>query len=463
MAGKAERTLPFNALAVKAAKAIDGSRTEWRVEGVRGLVLFCQPSGAATWFFFYTAKLGTDRKLRKVQIGGRDAVTLQEARAKAIELLRAVEAGGDPVEEARAKALEVSFKTLAERFVEESPSLGSTTRPGYRYLLEREVYPVIGDMPASDVTADHVVAICRSIEAGGSMSTSERTKTVIGGVYRWARKERLVKVTVQPCTGLGRRGSKVARSRTPDGNEIATLWHAAVGAGAGVKLTPETYKTKGYTPRPRMPVKAIGWIIRLAILTGARRTEVAACRVSELHDLDGAAPTWIIPGDVNSRGKITEGRTKNGREHRVPLSRQAADIFREAMAGRAGDILFPADMTRVKIGATPRYPHIDGGSVSKAMRRLRAEAGVEDITCHDMRRAISNYLKDNDVSREVRDLVLNHTDSSVTEAHYSQSARMTRQVSAAMQLWADYVWTITGQSVPASNVVPMVALAKAVA
>jgi integrase len=87
------------------------------------------------------------------------------------------------------------------------------------------------------------------------------------------------------------------------------------------------------------------------------------------------------------------------------------------------------------------------------MRRLRSTTGIEDISIHDMRRAVSNWLKDQGVSREVRDLILNHKDPSVTEAHYSNSARMERQVRAALQSWADHVSVVTGQSASTSNVV----------
>jgi integrase len=88
-----------------------------------------------------------------------------------------------------------------------------------------------------------------------------------------------------------------------------------------------------------------------------------------------------------------------------------------------------------------------------AMRRLRTTMGIKDISIHDMRRAVSNWLKDQGVSREVRDLILNHKDPSVTEAHYSNTARMERQVRAALQAWADHVWALTGQNASASNVV----------
>ena len=64
---------------------------------------------------------------------------------------------------------------------------------------------------------------------------------------------------------------------------------------------------------------------------------------------------------------------------------------------------------------------------------------LEDISIHDMRRGVSNWLKNEGVSRDVRDLILNHKDQSVTEKSYTQNARMEKQVRAALQAWADHV------------------------
>jgi integrase len=284
------------------------------------------------------------------------------------------------------------------------------------------------------VTTDYIIKICKSIEATGAQVQSERTKATIGGVYRWAIRQRLVKAN--PTKDIGRRSPKVARERNPTDAGLTALWQAT--ERADTKLS-----------------KAMKLIVKLGILCGQRRTEVCGARVSELR-LEGDAPVWVIPGDVNKRGKIIEGRTKNGREQHVPLSPQAVGLFRQALSECGdGEFVFPADMSKVKIGKTPRTPHINGESVSMAMRRLREAAGVEDISIHDKRRAISNWLKDQGVSREVRDLILNHKDPSVTESSYSQSARMEKQVRQAMQMWSDHVWEITGQGVGASNVLVM--------
>lgn len=128
-------------------------------------------------------------------------------------------------------------------------------------------------------------------------------------------------------------------------------------------------------------------------------------------------------------------------------------MFRKAIGiSKGSEFVFPADLSKVKVGKTPRMLHTHGGSVTSAMRRLREVAGIEDISIHDMRRAITNWLKNQGVSREVRDLILNHIDPSETEAHYTQNARTEKQVRDALQMWADHVWRITGQAKSANNV-----------
>ena len=132
-----------------------------------------------------------------------------------------------------------------------------------------------------------------------------------------------------PCKDIGRRSHKVDRTRTPSDDEIAALW-AGIDNQAGKRF------------------EAMKRILIIAILTAQWPTEICGARVAELH-LDGDAPVWVIAGDVNRRGKITEGRTKNGREQRVPLSKQAAALFREAVTSCGGG-RFPANRKGIAIG-----------------------------------------------------------------------------------------------------------------
>jgi len=460
-------TVALNELAIKKviAEGKDQPRKEWRVEKIAtgkqgekrtplpGLILVTQPTGTGTFYYFYRDITGRMRKLRLgefASVGTAGGLELWERHS------RAVHDGEDPVGNKHALRVAMTFKELAQAFLS-SGALAADTRKNYKRQLETHIYSVIGSKPAETVTGTDVLAICRKHEARGHYALSNMLKSIIGGVYRYGREQGLSKAN--PVLGIGRRGQKVARDRSPTDPEISAIWRAVELAtlerrGDGKKL-PATARLS----------KSMALIIKLAIVTGQRRTEVCGARVDELHGLDGKSPAWIIKGDENKRGKIVEGRTKNGRTQVVPLSPLAVALFKEALEQCAGkEFIFPADTSRAKTGKQTRLPHIHGESVSKAVLRLRGSIegmdSVLDVTVHDMRRAISNLLKNEGVSREVRDLVLNHLDPSVTEANYSQLARMTTQVRAALEAWSAHIEKITGQGAAdqdaaGSNVVPL--------
>ena len=433
-------------LAAIIKKSLGQPQKEWRDTSTKGLVFVTQPSGNHSWYLFYVPKTG--ERLRKLKLGDYSReFGLKKAREVATSKRAEVDQGSDPVVEAKqAKARQqgLKFQGLAERFLAENHRLSASTRRVYEYALKKDAYPRIGAKLVDDVTREDVIGVCQTIEKRVKVdketkarhkptSQSDHTRLTISAVYTWAVEEGLAKVN--PARDIKKRGEKLARDREPTADEIKALW-AGVDDG---KLS-----------------DAVRFIIRLSIVTGQRRTEVAGARVSEIQGLETDNPVWVIPGDVNKRGKLIEGRTKNGLTQTVQLSSQAAALFREAIEKcSANDFIFPADVSRVKTGKKPRLPHIHGESVTMAMRRLREDLELDDISIHDMRRGVSNWLKNEGVSREVRDLILNHKDQSVTEKSYTQNARMEKQVRAALQSWADHVWKITGQSVPASNVVAL--------
>ena len=420
-------TLPANSQAVAKAKCVDGKRTTYRIEDVRGLVLTVQPGGEAAWGFRYSMGGRAQKRERWIALGTRDATSLAEARAKAIELRRRVEAGEDVVAVARERASAITFRELAERFLAEG---GKAPRTVYVYghALRLHVFPAFGDKPAHEVTRDDIVRICTGLEKRGHHVTSEKLKSTMGGVYRWGVRNGLV--AASPVIGIGSRipnhERKVVRTRAPSDDELAAVWH-------------------GLEREDVAATRTMRDLVRLIVLTGQRRSEVAGMMRGELQEVDGRL-VWVIPGDTRSRGKVARGRTKNGREQRVPLSRQAERIVRERLASTEGDYLFPARREVTKVGKEPRTPHINGESVTRCLVRMRPVIGVEGLTIHDFRRAVSTWLKDGGVSREVRDLVLNHTDPSVTERHYSGAARMEVQVARALQDWADHVSRVVGEA-----------------
>lgn len=149
---------------------------------------------------------------------------------------------------------------------------------------------------------------------------------------------------------------------------------------------------------------AVGTIVKLALLTGVRRSENAGVREVEL-DLSAAEPVLTIHS----------GRAKNRNAHRVPLSRQAAELFRDAIA-KAGtsEFVFPSERTAT---------HIAPESVSQAMERTRAKLGIEDVAMHDLRRTVGTYMSRLGVPKDIRERILNHggkRKGSITEGVYNR-------------------------------------------
>ena len=416
----------------KIADSKDQPAREWRVTGQPGLVLITRPSGAGTFVLIYRPQTGG--KQRKLRLGDFPTVSLADASRMALEARLKIEQGGDPAIERARQRDATTFQALAEKFLTEG-SLSPTTRDNYRWLLAKDAFPVIGSKSSILITADDVHEVCRRIKARGSVVQAQNAKVVIGGVYRWAIRERLAKFN--PARDVASQVKPSRRTRSPKPAELKRLWLGL--------------------DKPGGLSSALKIIVKLAILTGQRRTEVCGARVAELHGLDTATPTWIIAADVARAGKImAEGRMKNGTEQQVYLSKQAAALFAEAVKNCSdGEHLFPADTSRkTKGGTATRLPHIHGESVTKAVKRLCDDEGIPDLSIHDMRRAIANFLKDSGYGREVRDLILNHKDGSVDGQHCSNSARMEVQCRKAWQLWADHVDSVVGLS-PSVDCLPV--------
>lgn len=440
MAGKAKNILPYNVQAIAKAASIDGKQTEYQVEGVPGLALIVQPTGHASWWYRYTTTDRGKRNYRKIKIGTRVGTTSADAREAAISYQRRVEAGEDPVATSEQRDKAVTLFELLDRFISEA-ELATSTRNNYRNYVSYYIPTEVGEKPAFEITQDDVIDICKAMEAQGHFRQSERTKGMLGGCYRFAIHNGIVKAS--PVVGIGsripERLRKARRTRSPSAEELATIWN-------------------GMADKSKVAVSdQVQAILKLAILLGQRRTEICGMRQEELRDLDGESPVWVIPGDETVRGKLVRGRTKNGQTQTVYLPAQAVMIIKEELGKSDQEYVFPARTSVLKIDGKgePRTPHINGEAVTKAMRNIRLAFGIEGLTPHDFRRGIANWLKDAGYSSDVRELVLNHKDDSVNAQHYANSAKMAEQCRRAWKEYAEYVTMVVGGEDADRNVVPI--------
>ncbi|RDD48256.1 site-specific integrase [Aeromonas sp. ARM81] len=129
--------------------------------------------------------------------------------------------------------------------------------------------------------------------------------------------------------------------------------------------------------------------IKLLILTGCRRGEVANMRFSHIRD-----DIWTIPD------------TKNGKPHSVFLSRQAKALIDEQALYVNGDFVFESDRPKSDV-----IEPILVDSITRSLRRFisRSLSDMEPFTVHDLRRsAATNWAERLDAEERVIELCLNH-------------------------------------------------------
>ena len=222
MPGKSKRELPFKGQSVMKAGPIDGKQTEYRIDGVRGLVLVVMPEGTGTYFFRYTVGQGKARKFRSEKIGRRDEVSIQAARDKADELRLAVGGGADPVAESDARKGAITFRELFEDREAKDADRATRTLKDYRMSLEADVFPVLGNLPATEITPEQIASVLEVVEAR-SKHAAHKARSAIGSTYRWALRRR--KVRINPTAGLGFTHRSKPRNRVLSDAELGKLWN----------------------------------------------------------------------------------------------------------------------------------------------------------------------------------------------------------------------------------------------
>jgi integrase len=380
------------------AAAIDGKRTKFTIEGAPGLVLECGPDGGRVWFVRYQIGHGRGGRTRRYQRIGSfdraaaDHLTFGQAKDRSKELIADGKRGIDAFAEARPEAATgATFAGLFDRWLEASkPNRKTWPQDEARWL--KLIKPRIGALIVTQIKGRDIATMTDGIKVAATGIQANRCQSLVVTVLGWAfaRGE----LDTMPTHRLPKAVKEKPRDRAMSEDEIRLFWRDVGDAPLGVRMER---------------------CLRLALLTGQRRSEIALSAKAEMQ-LEGRSPQWIIPKE----------RAKNGRAHLVPLSKQAAAIFREAVEASPTDYVFPAQG-----GAGAIDPH----GVTRAMARLGAHLKRDDWpTVHDMRRTVGTQMAMLGVPDAVISAVLNHAKEGITQRTYIVH-RYADERRRALRLW----------------------------
>jgi integrase len=420
--------------AVAAAKPENGVRYELSDTRTPGLVLRVSPSGGKSWVLRYRTR--THRQMR-LALGSAQSISLHDARILAREQMLRVCQGADPATERRQERAAPAhgiqtFAHLAELYMKvcetgEWKPRGKKKRLSVQReearILGKSILPTLGRLPFETITRQEVKALLRAQLAKGGATTVNRTHAIIRQIYNYAISEDLVQVN--PATGFLKFGEEKPRERIWKDAEIRSLWAGLSGMSA--LRTP--------SGKPSNVGEAMGIAVKLVLLLGQRRNEIAGMEVDEI---DFEARTW----------RIRSERMKGSRAHMVPLSDAAITLIRQALVlatvdgAEAPKYVFPTNRLEDRA--------IRPLSLTLALHRVKTAIGLDaDATLHDMRRTVSTNLTSErcGVSPFIRSKVLGHIDAGggamVSMIHYDVKDYLAEK-RRALEIWARVLLQIVG-------------------
>lgn len=384
-------------IAIRAAKAGDKDR---KLADGRGLYLLITPSGSKLW----RLKFRTDGKERKLSLGRYPELSLKDARL-ACEAARSMkQAGADPAkakrEQRAIKRLEAgnTFGAIAEEYIGKlvAEQRAEVTLDKARWLLSK-LLPSLGKRPITDITPHELLAVLRKSETAGHRETARRLRSFASRVFRYAvATARASHDPAQPLAGA--LVSPVAKH------------HPAITDASQFGELLKAIDTYGGQPVTKLAM-------RFTALVYQRPGEIRQAEWAEF-DLDNAE--WIIPAE----------RMKQRQPHRVPLSRQAVAVLKEAaQLSGGGRYVFP------KLGS-PLKPMCEN-AVNGALRRMGYGGDVH--TAHGFRSTASTLLNESGMwNADAIERSLAHADANQIRAAYHRGVHWAERVQMA-QWWADHL------------------------
>jgi len=394
-------------------KTEDGQAYEYKLFDGHGLYLHITATGSKLWR--YQFRLNGKQSI--FSLGRYPVMSLADARQAHREAQKLVDAGVNPTSDRKARAEAVkaatvySFASVAGEWLEWFRTGKSARHVAVtESRLNRIVLPVLGITPVNSLTAQMLVEFAKVVESENGREMADRCLMIVGQVLRWAvsngKAKQNVHAGLRPSEIL--KPAKVVNFARLEETELPGLLQAI-----------EMYKG---TPLARMGMKLMSYtLLRTGELIGLRWDDVC------LDCGDADAPKITIPGD----------RMKAGRDHVVPLSKQATYTLRLLMqyreqSGSRSEFVFPG---------TQGAATMSNMTILQALKRMGYKGRM---TGHGWRGVASTILNEHGFNRDWIEMALAHVPQGVR--HDYNKALYLEQRREMLQWYADRLDTLAKQA-----------------
>jgi integrase len=367
------------------------------------------PSGARKWVYRFSFA----GKVTEAGLGSADVVSLAEARNKAHEARKVLEAGKNPVAAKRQAAIieagKPTFGAIADALMTAKESEWRNPKHRAQWRMTLEIYAApLRSRPIDEIDTGAVLAVLKPLWQA-KPETASRLRGRIEAVLD-AAKAQGHRSGENPAAWRGHLAHLLPK------RGILTRGHHAAMAYADVPAFVAQL-------REREALAALA--LEFCILTAARSGEVLGARWSEI---DLAAKVWTVPAE----------RMKAARVHRIPLSERALAILETLSEARTGELVFPGQRAGRPLSVM---------AMEMLLRRMDQDA----VTVHGFRSAFRDWAgNETHFPREVAEAALAHVVGDKAEQAYRRGDALEKR-RALMAAWASHC----GEPGAGSNVVSL--------
>ena len=407
--------------------------------GVPGLSVRCRP-GSKSYVVRYRLGGRSSPSVRlTLGAAGPGGIPLGEAKKLAARIAAEIAQGRDPMAEqkaaleaAKADERRMTLGDLLAAHERELTARGVVSVANTAAMLRRDLVDVLGPKrdPAS-VSRQEIVRLMNRVRDGEPGGVKPRAGSVpifkarVHGLFEEALRRGVM--STNPLAGhRAPRRSRAERleavkrrsGRALNMDEVAALWRACEDA----EVNP-----------------TFGLYVRMLIVTGVRRAELAAARLSWLKAATPSHPPLLV---------FPAAFVKNGTEFVVPLPKLAMNIINRVQRRASSDLLFPGGASR----STGKPASISGWSkLIQPLRKAAAARGlVKPWTLHDLRRTARSAWPTLGVDKDVCEALLNHTPADALLVAYDRRDFLAEKTQA-LEKWAAAIENSIGGSGEAAD------------
>ena len=336
-------------------------------------------------------------------------VSLAEARNKAHEARKMLEAGKNPIEAKRQAAIieagKPTFGAIADALIaaKECEWRNPKHRAQWRMTLETYAAPLRA-RPVDEIDTAAVLDVLKPLWQT-KPETASRLRGRIEAVLD-AAKAQGHRSGENPAAWRGHLAHLLPK------RGILTRGHHAAMAYADVPAFVAQL-------REREALAALA--LEFCILTATRSGEVLGARWWEI---DLSAKVWTVAAE----------RMKAAREHRIPLSERALAILEKLSEARTGELIFPGQRAGKPLSNT---------AMEMLLRRMDQDA----VTVHGFRSAFRDWAgNETHFPREVAEAALAHVVGDKAEQAYRRGDALEKR-RALMEAWANFIEPRSGSNV----------------